>query len=98
MFGLKIDFLIEIKILQVNFFSIKWRYFNCYKRIKVSGISLCTLIRQFTSRLLTMRNSFLSEGEKGLYNQCTMADDENVYYRGEGICNLVLATAKVKII
>lgn len=43
-----------------------------------------------------MRNSFLSEGEKGLYNQCTMADDENVYYRGEGICNLVLATAKVK--
>ncbi|XP_022297108.2 inositol-pentakisphosphate 2-kinase-like isoform X1 [Crassostrea virginica] len=37
-----------------------------------------------------------TEGEKGLYNQCTMADDENVYYRGEGICNLVLATAKEK--
>ena len=61
-------------------------------------VFLYKYINSFISRLLTMRNSFLSEGEKGLYNQCTMADDENVYYRGEGICNLVLATAKVKII
>lgn len=38
---------------------------------------------------------FFIGGDLGVHNQCTMADGENVYYRGEGICNLVLATEKV---
>lgn len=44
------------------------------------------------------QNSSLPEGAFSLHNQCIMADGENVYYRGEGICNLVLATEKVIII
>lgn len=41
---------------------------------------------------------FFIGGDLGVHNQCTMADGENVYYRGEGICNLVLATEKVIIL
>lgn len=41
---------------------------------------------------------FFIGGDLGVHNQCAMADGENVYYRGEGICNLVLATEKVIIL
>lgn len=41
---------------------------------------------------------FFIGGDLVVHNQCTMADGENVYYRGEGICNLVLATEKVIIL
>lgn len=41
---------------------------------------------------------FFIGGDLVVHNQCAMADGENVYYRGEGICNLVLATEKVIIL
>lgn len=52
----------------------------------------CKILHVYSKEL------FFIGGDLGVHNQCTMADGENVYYRGEGICNLVLATEKVIIL
>lgn len=53
---------------------------------------------KFCSYIAYSIELFFIGGDLGVHNQCTMADGENVYYRGEGICNLVLATEKVIIL